>query len=173
MTRHATEKGCVMSSQELAQDNSCAIEQYHPKPCCLTIGKLAACNLNMLLILGLVGSNWMRFVHIPFGRFEDSNLTDYTLDYVTKRLIPPLDRIFRLVGENIETWFDSMPKSHKVETQVNEDQQGAPREPPKPSKKKRGDNNLKIDQQFATNICLTCDSATFDGTRKLCINSQP
>ncbi|KAG8166676.1 hypothetical protein KVR01_002365 [Diaporthe batatas] len=40
-----------------------------------------------------------------------------TLDaeyYITKNLIPPLERIFNLVGANVRQWFDEMPKVHRI-----------------------------------------------------------
>ncbi|KAH8759500.1 hypothetical protein F5883DRAFT_606566 [Diaporthe sp. PMI_573] len=40
-----------------------------------------------------------------------------TLDaeyYITKNLIPPLERIFNLVGANVRQWFDEMPKVQRV-----------------------------------------------------------
>lgn len=40
-----------------------------------------------------------------------------TLDaeyYITKNLIPPLERIFNLVGANVRHWFDEMPKVQRI-----------------------------------------------------------
>ncbi|KAM7220031.1 hypothetical protein V8F06_004545 [Rhypophila decipiens] len=40
-----------------------------------------------------------------------------TLDaeyYITKNLIPPLERIFNLVGANVRAWYDEMPKIQMV-----------------------------------------------------------
>ena len=34
--------------------------------------------------------------------------------YITKNLIPPLERIFNLVGANVKQWYDEMPKYQKV-----------------------------------------------------------
>ncbi|SRR6266496_2226634 len=30
--------------------------------------------------------------------------------YISKTLIPPLERIFNLVGANVRSWYDDMPK---------------------------------------------------------------
>lgn len=32
--------------------------------------------------------------------------------YITKNLIPPLERIFNLVGANVRSWYEDMPKVH-------------------------------------------------------------
>ena len=34
--------------------------------------------------------------------------------YISKNLIPPLDRIFNLVGANVRQWYDEMPKYQRV-----------------------------------------------------------
>ena len=38
--------------------------------------------------------------------------------YITKNLIPPLDRIFKLVGANVRQWYDEMPKTQRIRTRV-------------------------------------------------------
>ncbi|KAH7402595.1 hypothetical protein BKA66DRAFT_404838 [Pyrenochaeta sp. MPI-SDFR-AT-0127] len=34
--------------------------------------------------------------------------------YISKNLIPPLERIFNLVGANVKQWFDEMPKIQRI-----------------------------------------------------------
>jgi DNA polymerase zeta len=34
--------------------------------------------------------------------------------YISKNLIPPLERIFNLVGANVRQWYDEMPKVHRI-----------------------------------------------------------
>jgi DNA polymerase zeta len=34
--------------------------------------------------------------------------------YISKNLIPPLERIFNLVGANVRQWFDEMPKFQRI-----------------------------------------------------------
>ncbi|KAE9987820.1 hypothetical protein EG327_003611 [Venturia inaequalis] len=34
--------------------------------------------------------------------------------YINKNLIPPLERIFNLVGANVRSWFDEMPKVQRI-----------------------------------------------------------
>ncbi|KAL6882505.1 zeta catalytic subunit of dna polymerase [Trichoderma longibrachiatum] len=35
--------------------------------------------------------------------------------YITKNLIPPLERIFNLVGANVRQWYDAMPKIRRIQ----------------------------------------------------------
>lgn len=39
--------------------------------------------------------------------------------YINKNLIPPLERIFNLVGANVRQWFDEMPKVQRVHHATN------------------------------------------------------
>lgn len=34
--------------------------------------------------------------------------------YISKTLIPPLERIFSLVGANVRSWYDDMPKAQRI-----------------------------------------------------------
>lgn len=34
--------------------------------------------------------------------------------YISKNIIPPLERIFNLVGANVRQWYDEMPKSQRI-----------------------------------------------------------
>jgi len=34
--------------------------------------------------------------------------------YISKNLIPPLERIFNLVGANVRQWYDEMPKHQRI-----------------------------------------------------------
>lgn len=43
----------------------------------------------------------------------------YELDaeyYISKNIIPPLERIFNLVGANVRQWYDEMPKVQRIRT---------------------------------------------------------
>lgn len=54
---------------------------------------------------------------------EDLLASDHcTLDaeyYITKNLIPPLERIFNLVGANVRAWYDEMPKVQRIRRVTN------------------------------------------------------
>jgi DNA polymerase zeta len=34
--------------------------------------------------------------------------------YISKTLIPPLERIFNLVGANVRSWYEDMPKPQRI-----------------------------------------------------------
>ena len=45
--------------------------------------------------------------------YNDSNELDAEY-YISKNLIPPLERIFNLVGANVRQWYDEMPKYQRM-----------------------------------------------------------
>ncbi|KAK5163323.1 DNA polymerase zeta [Saxophila tyrrhenica] len=48
-----------------------------------------------------------RLVHDEFAELD----AEY---YISKNLIPPLERIFNLVGANVRQWYDEMPKVQRI-----------------------------------------------------------
>jgi DNA polymerase zeta len=40
--------------------------------------------------------------------------------YITKNIIPPLERIFNLVGANVRNWYEDMPKPHREQLHIRE-----------------------------------------------------
>ena len=76
--------------------------------------------------------------------------------YISRVLIPPLERIFNLVGADVRAWYDEMPKTITVDE----------RDPLALSPKKRAPVHtarLKIDEHFHSTRCLTCGHTASDG----------
>ena len=76
--------------------------------------------------------------------------------YISRVLIPPLERIFNLVGADVRSWFDDMPKSLRAD---QPDITFSPR-------KNKGimvANALKIDDHFTSSQCLICGGFTPEG----------
>ncbi|KAJ9618304.1 DNA polymerase zeta [Taxawa tesnikishii (nom. ined.)] len=63
--------------------------------------------------------------------------------YITKNLIPPLERIFNLVGANVRGWYDEMPKVQRVRAL------GGRREG-------EGKGKKTMEAYMAASICLVC-----------------
>ncbi|KAI8148312.1 hypothetical protein BJV82DRAFT_591635 [Fennellomyces sp. T-0311] len=75
--------------------------------------------------------------------------------YITKMIIPPLSRIFNLIGVDIKQWYDEMPRSRKAVTL----------QPVQQSKS-------RIDQYYASSHCIVCRQLT-DQTICTTCQSQP
>lgn len=71
-------------------------------------------------------------------------------------LIPPLERVFNLVGADVRGWYDEMPKSLRIE---QEDVIISPRR----QKEFMDDERSKIVDHFRSCRCLVCYSTTTEG----------
>jgi DNA polymerase zeta len=81
------------------------------------------------------------------------------LYYIHHVLIPPLERIFNLVGADVKAWFDEMPKP--IRTDVTADPLLM-----SPRKKHREAvlvNRLKIEEHFMNTQCSVCGAEASDG----------
>ncbi|KAK4687469.1 DNA polymerase zeta, partial [Tremellales sp. Uapishka_1] len=58
--------------------------------------------------------------------------------YIRNLLIPPLSRIFNLVGADVENWYDSMPRTKRA------------------GKYDLGENKVRIDSHFRSSHCAVC-----------------
>lgn len=74
--------------------------------------------------------------------------------YITRVLIPPLERIFNLVGADVRAWFDEMPKPHYFNSTIS---------PTKTKALVETDNCLNIEEHFSSSQCLVCGDPASQG----------
>lgn len=72
-------------------------------------------------------------------------------------LIPPLERVFNLVGADVRGWYDEMPKSLRIE------QEDTVNLSPRKQKEIMDDEGSKIVDHFRNCRCLVCDSTSTEG----------
>ncbi|KAF8909030.1 hypothetical protein CPB84DRAFT_1813269 [Gymnopilus junonius] len=84
----------------------------------------------------------------------DSQLRLDALYYINRVLIPPLERIFNLVGADVKQWFNEMPKTLVPELV-------SPRKP-KNIQASYSPDGFNIDEHFPSTQCLSC------GDQRLC-----
>jgi len=82
--------------------------------------------------------------------------------YISRVLIPPLERIFNLVGANVRAWYDEMPKT--IMADRTDTTTFSPRKP----RKDAGINRFKIDEHFQSSKCLVCRDVTLWGICDSC-----
>ncbi|KFY58978.1 hypothetical protein V496_05878 [Pseudogymnoascus sp. VKM F-4515 (FW-2607)] len=69
--------------------------------------------------------------------------------YISKNLIPPLERIFNLVGANVRSWYDEMPKTQRVRRlDVDPQATGQPADLPF--------NKKTLESYMKSSSCLVC-----------------
>lgn len=62
--------------------------------------------------------------------------------YINKTLIPPLERIFNLVGANVRSWYEDMPRAQREYLRFRE--------------KTRGANTATIHSFMRSRLCSVC-----------------
>ncbi|KAJ5459841.1 DNA polymerase zeta catalytic subunit [Penicillium daleae] len=67
-----------------------------------------------VVITGAPGSRLIDRCVAPETLLHDAQLDLDAEYYITKNLIPPLERIFNLVGANVRQWYDEMPKVQRI-----------------------------------------------------------
>lgn len=67
-----------------------------------------------VVIAGAPGSRLIDRCVAPEVLLRDAQLELDAEYYISKNLIPPLERIFNLVGANIRQWYDEMPKFQRI-----------------------------------------------------------
>ena len=74
--------------------------------------------------------------------------------YISRVLIPPLERIFNLVGADVRGWYEEMPKAMRAD------------QPDpillSPRKDSSNVNRFKIDEHFNSLQCINCGTLAFD-----------
>lgn len=76
--------------------------------------------------------------------------------YILQQLIPPLDRIFCLVGADVRSWYEEMPKTMRA-NQATETALFSPR-------MQRTLQQAQIDEHFLSLHCVLCGEPADEGT---------
>ncbi|KAL2161159.1 hypothetical protein VTH06DRAFT_8378 [Thermothelomyces fergusii] len=67
-----------------------------------------------VVVAGAPGARLVDRCVAPEDLLDDPHASLDAEYYITKNLIPPLERIFNLVGANVRAWYDEMPKAQPV-----------------------------------------------------------
>ncbi|XP_057670686.1 DNA polymerase zeta catalytic subunit isoform X2 [Diorhabda carinulata] len=107
-----------------------------------------------VIVNGPPGLPLIRLVKSPRDLIEDSSLKPNVEYYITRVIIPPLNRCFTLLGVDISIWYKQMPRK-KVQYL-----------PGSVSPKKKS----TISQYFSTSSCISCEEQTRKGICEKCID---
>ncbi|KAM5164365.1 DNA polymerase zeta catalytic subunit [Mantella aurantiaca] len=110
-----------------------------------------------VIVYGTPGVPLIQLVRRPIDVLQDHNLRLNATYYITKQILPPLNRIFSLIGVDVFSWYDELPRIQKAcSTARNE------------LESRKG----TISQYFTTLHCPICDELTQHGICSTC-RSQP
>jgi hypothetical protein len=96
----------------------------------------------------------------PEELLYNSSLRLHATYYITKQIIPPLSRVFNLLGADISYWYQIMPKQFLVS--------GFNPESNEPGYKKQ-----RIDEYFRSNHCIICNAISEKDMCSACLQNIP
>jgi DNA polymerase zeta len=90
----------------------------------------------------------------PEEMVNDRSLLLHSEYYITKQIIPPLVRLFGLIGADIAKWYNELPKtSRAIQFSTSQDKDKSPV------------SKRTIDYYYKSNRCNVCDKMSNDGKR--------
>ncbi|NP_001163919.1 REV3 like, DNA directed polymerase zeta catalytic subunit L homeolog [Xenopus laevis] len=110
-----------------------------------------------VIIYGSPGVPLIQLVRRPIDVLQDHNLRINGTYYITKQILPPLNRIFSLIGVDVFSWYDELPRIQKTFSTARNEQDA---------------RKCTISQYFTTLHCPVCDELTQHGICSKC-RSQP
>lgn len=63
-----------------------------------------------VIVYGTPGVPLIQLVRRPIDVLQDHNLRLNATYYITKQILPPLNRIFSLIGVDVFSWYDDLPR---------------------------------------------------------------
>nr|KAF6341938.1 REV3 like, DNA directed polymerase zeta catalytic subunit [Myotis myotis] len=110
-----------------------------------------------VIIYGTPGVPLIQLVRHPVELLQDPTLRLNATYYITKQILPPLARVFSLIGIDVFNWYHELPRIQKATSSSRSDPEG-----------RKG----TISQYFTTLHCPVCDDLTQHGVCSKC-RSQP
>ncbi|XP_004673831.1 PREDICTED: DNA polymerase zeta catalytic subunit isoform X2 [Condylura cristata] len=110
-----------------------------------------------VIIYGAPGVPLIQLVRRPVEVLQDPTLRLNATYYITKQILPPLARIFSLIGIDVFNWYHELPRIQKTTSSSRSESEG-----------RKG----TISQYFTTLHCPVCDDLTQHGICSKC-RSQP
>lgn len=113
-----------------------------------------------VVITGAPGARLTDRCVAPEELIENDHLELDAEYYISKNLIPPLERIFNLVGANVRQWYDEMPKVQRIRrVDANLQLQG--------QSKERAIGRKTLESYMKSSSCLVCKEK-LDSRRPIC-----
>lgn len=112
-----------------------------------------------VVVTGAPGSRLIDRCVSPETLLQDAQIDLDAEYYITKNLIPPLERIFNLVGANVRQWYDEMPKVHRI-------------------RRVEGANSIiggktsirTLESYMKASACLVCKAKLYDAEIPVCLD---
>ncbi|XP_069743731.1 DNA polymerase zeta catalytic subunit isoform X2 [Narcine bancroftii] len=106
-----------------------------------------------VIVYGIPGLPLIQLVRRPIEVLQDPSLRLNATYYITKQILPPLNRIFSLIGVDVFSWYHELPRVQKVLSAARNE-----------SDARKG----TISQYFTTLHCPVCEQLTQLGICSKC-----
>ncbi|NXY81202.1 REV3L polymerase, partial [Alcedo cyanopectus] len=110
-----------------------------------------------VIVCGMPGLPLIQLVRRPLEVLQDASLRLNATYYITKQILPPLARVFSLIGIDVFSWYHQLPRIQKAASTACSELEG---------------HKGTISQYFTTLHCPVCDELTQYGICNKC-RSQP
>ncbi|KAH8802853.1 DNA polymerase-like protein zeta catalytic subunit [Xylogone sp. PMI_703] len=115
-----------------------------------------------VVITGAPGSRLIDRCVAPEELLENDQLELDAEYYISKNLIPPLERIFNLMGANVRNWYDEMPKFQRIRkvdmSALSRQSRGA------------GTSAMTIESYMKSSSCIVCKEKLIDSEGPICMS---
>ncbi|XP_019740532.1 DNA polymerase zeta catalytic subunit isoform X2 [Hippocampus comes] len=108
-----------------------------------------------VIVYGMPGVPLIQLVRRPLEVLQDPGLRLNASYYITKQILPPLGRMFQLIGVDVLSWYQELPRIQKASCSSGVGGEGVAR---------KG----TISQYFTTLHCPVCDELTQLGVCSRC-----
>ncbi|XP_069463876.1 DNA polymerase zeta catalytic subunit [Ambystoma mexicanum] len=108
-----------------------------------------------VIVYGTPGVPLIQLVRRPMEVLQDPSLRLNSTYYITKQILPPLNRLLSLIGVDVFSWYDELPRVQKASSTARSEQDS-----------RKG----TISQYFTTLHCPVCDDLTQHGICSNCRN---
>ncbi|KAF9453810.1 DNA/RNA polymerase [Macrolepiota fuliginosa MF-IS2] len=108
----------------------------------------------------------------PLDMASQSHLQLDATYYITRVLIPPLERIFNLVGADVQQWFAEMPKTKNAVLETLLASPGKRKKLIADDDQPASPDGWVIEEHFNNNQCLVCGESAFADLCEECILSS-
>ncbi|XP_048452642.1 DNA polymerase zeta catalytic subunit [Rhincodon typus] len=106
-----------------------------------------------VIVYGVPGVPLIQLVRRPIEVLQDLSLRLNATYYICKQILPPLNRVFSLIGIDVFSWYHELPRVQKAFSTARNEQDG-----------RKG----TISQYFTTLHCPVCDELTQLGICSKC-----
>lgn len=116
-----------------------------------------------VVVTGAPGSRLIDRCVAPETLLHDAQLDLDAEYYITKNLIPPLERIFNLVGANVRQWYDEMPKVQRIRRVDASSTSALSR-----SNREVGISKKTLESYMRSSLCIICRAKLSDAAVPVC-----